>query len=325
MSFNSDFNYKKMIIMEKKIIIVISILLSCVASYSQPKHYRGIDRKLDKVKTLDMANMRISYSLEFVPDSTESQKKWKDSKILLIGDKIQHFYSKYSRMQDSVATQAKQAYRPYSPPTGECAERYDIYYNYPEDKLTVIDNITIFQMHVFNEDLPITKLEWNITSETKTILNHLCYKASSNFRGRKWEAWFTMEIPINAGPWKLRGLPGLILKASDERNHYVFECTGIEKLKQPEPIIMYEAAYPAASNPKHTGTREYYYQSLREFHENYVNSLLSIGYSIRVFNDAGDIVEHIETTNPREKMSWGTTIHLRDRYRKIPYNPIELE
>lgn len=317
-----------MIIMEKKIIIVISILLSCVASYSQPKHYRGIDRKLDKVKTLDMANMRISYSLEFVPDSTESQKKWKDSKILLIGDKIQHFYSKYSRMQDSVATQAKQAYRPYSPPTGECAERYDIYYNYPEDKLTVIDNITIFQMHVFNEDLPITKLEWNITSETKTILNHLCYKASSNFRGRKWEAWFTMEIPINAGPWKLRGLPGLILKASDERNHYVFECTGIEKLKQPEPIIIIEKAYVAASNSAHAGSREKFLKELRELHDNYVNILLSMGYYVMIVDKSGKIVETIEPTNTKFKdrnISYPVKIEVEERYKKIPYNYIELE
>lgn len=32
-------------------------------------------------------------------------------------------------------------------------------------------------------------------------------KATCDFAGRKWIAWFTTEIPIQDGPYKFYGLP----------------------------------------------------------------------------------------------------------------------
>ena len=62
-----------------------------------------------------------------------------------------------------------------------------------------------------------------------TIVGYTCQKATADFRGRRWTAWFTMDIPVGDGPWKLCGLPGLILKASEEDGLYSFTCVGISK------------------------------------------------------------------------------------------------
>ncbi|RXJ50293.1 GLPGLI family protein [Gelidibacter gilvus] len=60
---------------------------------------------------------------------------------------------------------------------------------------------------------------WQITNETKNIGKFICYKATTkNFRGRNYEAWFTYEIPVPAGPWKFHGLPGLILEIHDDKD-----------------------------------------------------------------------------------------------------------
>jgi len=38
-----------------------------------------------------------------------------------------------------------------------------------------------------------------------------CRRAIGKFRGREYEVWYTTDIPIPGGPFKLGGLPGLIL------------------------------------------------------------------------------------------------------------------
>lgn len=58
-------------------------------------------------------------------------------------------------------------------------------------------------------------INWKISKEIKKIGKFTCKKASANFRGRNYTAWFSSEIPLSFGPWKLNGLPGLILEAYD--------------------------------------------------------------------------------------------------------------
>lgn len=66
---------------------------------------------------------------------------------------------------------------------------------------------------VLSEKRP--QLNWEITDERKKIGDFTVQKAITSFRGRKYEAWFTPEIPVKIGPWKLNGLPGLIMEAYD--------------------------------------------------------------------------------------------------------------
>src|SRR5690606_16426604 len=87
--------------------------------------------------------------------------------------------------------------------------------------------------------------KWKITNETKQIQNYNCYKATTTFRGNNFEVWFTPEIPINAGPWKWCGLPGLILEATDKDQSVVFKLEKIEKLTE-------EIPFPASKSKKMT-------------------------------------------------------------------------
>ena len=61
-----------------------------------------------------------------------------------------------------------------------------------------------------------THITWELHSETKTIGEFECHKASCSFRGREYQAWYTPEIPIFLGPWKLHGLPGLVMEVRDK-------------------------------------------------------------------------------------------------------------
>ena len=76
------------------------------------------------------------------------------------------------------------------------------------------------------ESIPLIK--WDITNESKQILDYVCYKAHTNFRGRTYTAWFTNQIPILSGPWKFSGLPGLILEITSDDNQVMIVASEIQ-------------------------------------------------------------------------------------------------
>ncbi|MDE6023730.1 MAG: GLPGLI family protein, partial [Muribaculaceae bacterium] len=74
---------------------------------------------------------------------------------------------------------------------------------------------------------PMQKPTWTITDSTRNCMGLDCIMATTQFKGRKWTAWFAPEIPVSDGPWKLWGLPGLILDAYDENHDYEFTAQKI--------------------------------------------------------------------------------------------------
>ncbi len=51
----------------------------------------------------------------------------------------------------------------------------------------------------------------------KKVQNYTLQKATTGFGGRNWTAWFCKDIPFNEGPFKFRGLPGLIFEIQDDK------------------------------------------------------------------------------------------------------------
>ncbi|WP_262385587.1 GLPGLI family protein [Amniculibacterium sp. G2-70] len=68
---------------------------------------------------------------------------------------------------------------------------------------------------------------WKTSTETKEILGYKCKKASTNFRGRDWIVWYTTELPNMIFPWKLTGLPGAILEATEGDKLFSFKINNL--------------------------------------------------------------------------------------------------
>ena len=71
-------------------------------------------------------------------------------------------------------------------------------------------------------DDTIVPINWSLKNEFRTIGTLSCQKAEATTRGRHYTAWFAIEIPVSTGPWKLQGLPGLILEAHDDTGEVAF-------------------------------------------------------------------------------------------------------
>ncbi|MBE2209430.1 MAG: GLPGLI family protein [Saprospiraceae bacterium] len=77
------------------------------------------------------------------------------------------------------------------------------------------------EIFIFKETLP--QIAWTIGTEQKVIGNYQCIAASGTFGGRIYDVWFTPEIPVSLGPYKLGGLPGMILEAASRDGKVIYQ------------------------------------------------------------------------------------------------------
>ena len=92
-----------------------------------------------------------------------------------------------------------------------------VWTGYPEGQTTVREFIF---PHDYEGYEPTPDIAWTLTDNTLTIGGYLCQKATCKFRGVAWTVCYTEEIPSSAGSWRLRGLPGLIVKAESEAHTF---------------------------------------------------------------------------------------------------------
>lgn len=103
---------------------------------------------------------------------------------------------------------------------------YAVYKNYPhKDELTLTDYIAVHYRYTE----PMNGISWTLENGDSVVCGYRCGKASAVLRGRKWTVWYTLDIPVSDGPWKLHGLPGLILKADEQKGDFSFEAISITK------------------------------------------------------------------------------------------------
>ena len=98
-------------------------------------------------------------------------------------------------------------------------------------------NSSISPRQYYEETMPM--LDWNLMDGDTIICNYACQRASTTYRGRTWQVWYTPDLPYQDGPWKLQGLPGLILKAEDTSGDFCFEAIEIRR-----PIGEYIVSHP---------------------------------------------------------------------------------
>lgn len=167
-------------------------------------------------------NHRVYYQMTYKADSSNVETT-KKNMVLLIKDNKSKFYSQEQLANDSLIIEKEKT-------GGKAQKKFDYSFmtikDNQEKKLYKFTSL-LRDFYKTSENAP--SFNWKISNETKKIENYTCQKATLNYAGRLWEAWFTTDIALQDGPFIFNGLPGLIVYMKDSKNNYEFSFTGIKK------------------------------------------------------------------------------------------------
>ncbi|AYZ11092.1 GLPGLI family protein [Chryseobacterium arthrosphaerae] len=167
-------------------------------------------------------NKRFMYQYTFIPDSTNSAHILKELMYLDITENRSLFFSRNKLVEDSIAVAEARKGNPYIP-------NADILYKIEKKNNHVFFLTSDYGLDKIRVD-DDRKMNWKILQKRQNILGYEAQQALLNFAGRKWTAWFTTDIPVQDGPYKFHGLPGLILKIEDDTKSHVYELAGIKNI-----------------------------------------------------------------------------------------------
>jgi len=300
----------------KRFIFVLIICIFPLFAFSQMSlgiFPKGFD-------SLDTTAFRVFYEFSYPPtmktakrlaiqsvEDSLKQEKSTDYMVLEVGRTgISKFYSDYKRQVDSMIMDVFN--NPQKAPLlqekmqssgiGKADDR-EVFKNYPDGKMTVTDQVAT---SAFTYEDGLNAMQWQIASDTMTCLKYLCQKATCDFRGRHYEAWFAPDLPVNDGPWKFSGLPGLILLVKDSENKYILKAVGLENVQVPLQF---------AKRDYMKTTRQEIEKMKKRFADD------PLGYTLNSFPGAG---AQVPESIPDGK---GGTISRADL--KMIYDPMELE
>lgn len=230
------------------------------------------------------AQLKVGYTYDFFdPRGIEKRHDY----ILLAGNGVSKFYNHQTQWLDSVrcTEEGEQWYAQQGlVMMGELMNRpreereailnssslgrpVSLYVQRKGDVFNVWDEI-YWEYRKYTE--PIEPRDWTVMEDsTKTILGYECVKAETDYHGRHWTAWFSLEVPVDAGPWKLLGLPGLIFEAVDSTGQHHFKANGIEATDIEIPKVYEPFEYETTTRNEFLKLCRYRYdnpQGMRDLH-----------------------------------------------------------
>ncbi|OCK50188.1 hypothetical protein BA768_06055 [Chryseobacterium sp. CBo1] len=163
---------------------------------------------------------RFVYELQYRSDSTEDYRKTLMN-LDISAEKVK-FYDQTFAEYDSINRAAKTTVSKYSTRTDQIISR------------EINSNKNNWYRDFFDYFVVKTndEMSWKLLQETKDYNGYKLQKAVTKFGGRNWIAWFSNDINIKEGPYKFRGLPGLIFLLEDAEKNFIYQLKKNVKLSQ---------------------------------------------------------------------------------------------
>jgi len=251
---------------------------------------------------LNAQNHRIFYEYSFKMDSLHRENVVKELMVLDITKDGSNYYSQEKFVYDSLVNEQFSRAR--------ATQSNDINLSKIPRKAKVSHTVTKkypafeadFHTSINGDNFVIKESEkqnWKISPETSDIGGMKAQKATTDFGGRKWVAWFTNEIQFQDGPYKFHGLPGLILNVEDEKGDHVFKF--VELKKMPQKVVI----FPETKEDELLITKEKFKQLWREYVKDPAKKIRQMladsEAQIKVTNQNGKELSNSEIIRSREQ------------------------
>ena len=219
----------------KKTLLLLSVLcLSANAQRSFPfgEAYGKRICEFPKETILEQARMEFIYRhLTMDPEINKTEEEYD---ILMVGKKYA-LYKGYPRHRlDSILQ-----HRDKSKITNK--DYHNLFYSLGDENASktpyILKHIASGKIEVHESIMPDNYIyeepkidfKWKLSDGNRRVCGHPCKKATCTFRGRRWTAWYAVDIPQSQGPWKFGGLAGLIMLIEDSKREHVFTVISVRK------------------------------------------------------------------------------------------------
>ncbi len=233
--------------MKKSILLLSAIFLTIQFAFAQKP---------------DQAVALVRYAFSHIRDTTDRAKVYTENMELVLGKNGSVYRSAdlrlhTERLKNLIAERAKTGTTSMmnmagvGGPRGSSTE----FFQFQAEK-KMIRQEKLINLYLLEEALPV--IDWKITSDTTSFGTLHCQKATTTFKGRTFEVWFCPALSFRSGPWKLNGLPGLIVEANDSKKEVVWNFAGLEDAKEiaEKPVPVADAGSASGKETKFLGFGE---------------------------------------------------------------------
>lgn len=261
-------------------------------------------------------NNRVIYEYKFAPDSTKIDSLKTEWMYLDINKKGSKYYSKSAFESDSIVNESIKKQMASGMKSISVSRQsiggeinYEVEKTYPDYKTFLVSNIGNDTYKIAEDRKP----NWKISTEKKQLGTFNVQKATTDFAGRSWTAWFTTEVPIQDGPYKFSGLPGLIVQIEDQTGTHKMELKGLKKIAETktEELNTQGKDIPLLRKKPLEVNRSQYVKQLKQYQNDPVqgmreilnrpNSKVSINVNGKEISDPKEVLRELEK-NAKEKL-----------------------
>lgn len=224
----------------------------------------------------ETAVARVNYQWTYINDTTNRNNPQRDEVVTYLAQHSSYYktYNDEKTKKDIATQKLAKDFTGWLKIKSENTPPKQFYIIKPlEHTMHELESISS-SFDLYQLDVPYEDQKWEIYDEVKDIGGYNCQKATTTFKGRNYTAWFASELPFPFGPWKLHGLPGLILEAKDDLGEISYEYVEFAKLTDEDKQFIEIPKYAIKAHPKEVSKLK---KAFEENQNEYFNLLANSG------------------------------------------------